>query len=84
MLWMEIVLCHGDMASMCWQGLKGAQWRIISILEDTFPTQNKESIIEISMITGAFYLSPYKWDRKEKEMKATENTMLPELDARCS
>lgn len=60
---MENVLCHGDVASMCCQGLRGEQWHIISILEDTFPTQSRESIIEISMITGAFstnsfYLSP--------------------------
>lgn len=39
MLWMEIVLCHGGMASMCWLGLRGAQWHIISILEDTPHTE---------------------------------------------
>lgn len=44
--------------------LRGAQWHIVSILEDNFPTRNKESIIAVSMVTGAFstnsfYLSPF-------------------------
>ena len=46
-----------DMAFMCWQGLRGVQWHILSSLEDTSAKQNKESIIEIFMITGASFIN---------------------------
>lgn len=47
--------CSGmaDMAFMCWQGLRGVQWHVVSTLEDTSAKQNKESVIEICMMTGA-------------------------------
>lgn len=43
-----------DMAFMCWQGLRGVQWHVVSTLHGRHSAkQNKESIIEICMITGA-------------------------------